>query len=176
VLIMGFGPRRPKDLGEAAPALCPNCGNHVVFRLLEIRNWFSLFFIPLVPGRARHVVVCPICQYGIELSDQQLAVARHLITLTAEQTAGRGDPGTYRRAVDAFWSSLGGERLAAHHEADHAPAERADPTRDAPPLDPRTALAGPAAGWYPDPFDESEQRYWDGERWTAGPNPPVFER
>jgi hypothetical protein len=173
---MGFGPRKPKDLGDAAPALCPNCGNHVVFRLLEIRNWFSLFFIPLVPGRARHVVVCPICQYGIELTDDQLAAARHLVGLTAAQSTGQGDPAAYRGAVDAFWSSLGGERLGAQHEAASSSAAPSEPPFDAPPPDPRTATAGPPAGWYPDPFDESEQRYWDGERWTAGTNPPVFER
>lgn len=24
----------------------------------------------------------------------------------------------------------------------------------------------PAAGWYPDPEDASQQRYWDGQQWT----------
>jgi hypothetical protein len=28
------------------------------------------------------------------------------------------------------------------------------------------AAANPAAGWYPDPRDGSQRRYWDGEKWT----------
>jgi hypothetical protein len=174
VLIMGFGPRKPKDLGDVAPALCPNCGNHVVFRLLELRSWFSLFFVPLVPGRARHVVVCPICQYGIELTSEQLVVARRLVDLTAQQSAGAGDPAAYRRSVDSFWSMLGGQRLDERHEAGTSGPPASQARFDAPPPDPATAVS-PPAGWYPDPFDESDQRYWDGERWTAGTNPPVFE-
>lgn len=37
---------------------------------------------------------------------------------------------------------------------------------------------GPQAGWYPDPEDATQQRYWDGEQWTehraplAGATPP----
>ena len=26
------------------------------------------------------------------------------------------------------------------------------------------------AGWYPDPTNAQQKRYWDGQRWTAGPN------
>lgn len=27
--------------------------------------------------------------------------------------------------------------------------------------------AEPVAGWYPDPYDSSQQRYWDGSIWTG---------
>lgn len=158
---MGFGPRKPRDCGEVAPALCPNCGNHVSFRLFEMRNWFRLFFVPVVPGRARHAVICPVCQYGIEISGDALHHAEALVELTAAKASGLVDPATYRAQVDAFWSMLGGERLADPHDAQ-------PPAGD-------TAVQGPPAGWYADPFGESEQRYWDGERWTAGTNPPVLK-
>ncbi|NMD97707.1 DUF2510 domain-containing protein [Rhodococcus sp. BL-253-APC-6A1W] len=29
----------------------------------------------------------------------------------------------------------------------------------------------PPAGWHPDPFDPSVDRYWDGERWTEQTRP-----
>ncbi len=29
------------------------------------------------------------------------------------------------------------------------------------------AASQPPPGWYPDPSDESRQRYWDGDRWTT---------
>ncbi|MPY96020.1 MAG: DUF2510 domain-containing protein [Acidimicrobiia bacterium] len=31
-------------------------------------------------------------------------------------------------------------------------------------VDRRGALARP--GWYPDPFERHQARFWDGERWT----------
>lgn len=158
-----------------APALCPNCGNHVVFHLLEVRNWLRLFFVPLVPGRARHVVYCPVCQYGIDLTAEQTEAARTLIALTAGQRSGSVDPAVYRRTVDEFWSMLGGERLLDVRDARPGPPPSDHGEFDAPAPDPGTATSGPAAGWYGDPFGESQQRYWDGERWTAGTNPPVFK-
>jgi uncharacterized protein len=27
--------------------------------------------------------------------------------------------------------------------------------------------AGPAAGWYPDPYGQAPQRWWDGSQWTG---------
>jgi hypothetical protein len=171
---MGFGPRKPRDCGEVAPALCPHCGNHVTFHLLEIRNWFSVFFVPLVPGRARHVVYCPVCQYGVEVSGDALEAARELVDLTAAPRPGATDVAGYHRKVDRFWSMLGGERLADARDAQPArgPADIAG--REAPAPAAESATPAPPAGWYTDPFGESEQRYWDGERWTAGTNPPLF--
>jgi hypothetical protein len=177
VLIMGYGPRRPKDHGEVAPALCPHCGNHVVFRLLELRNWFSLFLVPLVPGRARHLVVCPVCQYGIELDGATLAMAQELVELTAGQRTGSAQAGDYRRKVDTFWSTLGGEPLADTGDARPGPSASVDPggaaeDLDAPPPRPESRTPNPPPGWYTDPFRDGVERYWDGERWTAGTNPP----
>ena len=173
---MGFGPRKPRDQGEVAPALCPHCGNHVTFHLLEIRNWFSLFFIPLVPGKARHAVYCPVCQYGVQLSGDSLEAARELVDLTAAQRAGQIDAGSYHAKVDAFWSMLGGQRLADTRDAQPASTTTTSGSLDAPAPSAETAAAAPPpAGWYADPFGESDQRYWDGERWTAGTNPPLFK-
>jgi hypothetical protein len=174
VLIMGYGPRRPKDRGEVAPALCPNCGNHVVFRLYELRNWFSLFLVPVVPGKARHIVMCPVCQYGIELSPEQRVLADELVGLTARQRAGAVDPAVYRTKVDDFWSSLGGERLVDTGDARPRSAHPSTAGLDAPAPAAGTERPNPPAGWYADPYDQARQRYWDGERWTAGTNPPSF--
>lgn len=184
---MGFGPRRPNDRGEVAPALCPNCGNHVTFHLLEMRSWFSLFFVPLVPGRARHAVTCPVCHYGIFVEGEPLDLARELIELTAAHKRGGVDPATYRTAVDRFWAAIGGEPLADRDDArpeagatpdDASPVAPVAPTRltASPPPTEAQAAPNPPAGWYSDPFGVSAQRYWDGDQWTAGTNPPVFDR
>jgi hypothetical protein len=118
-------------------------------------------------------VLCPICQYAIKLDEGALESARGLLDMVARGVPDR-DPAAHRRAVDEFWAGLGGHRLAdaGDAQASESPAKPAQ--LDAPPPDPTTATASPPAGWYTDPFGESEQRYWDGEQWTAGTNPPVF--
>jgi len=41
-----------------------------------------------------------------------------------------------------------------------------------PPATPQTLSPTPP-GWYPDPYDESHQRWWDGAEWTAQVYPPA---
>ena len=36
-------------------------------------------------------------------------------------------------------------------------------------------MAQPAPGWFPDPFDPAQQRWWDGRRWTTDLRPAVRE-
>ena len=174
---MGFGPRKPRDRGEVAPALCPNCGNHVTFHLLEIRSWFSLFFIPLIPGKARHVVYCPVCQYGVQVTGDALEAARDLVDLTAEQRTGRIDAGpTTPRSTPSGRCSVANDSPTRGMRSPPPvrPPQLTSDSLDAPAPSAETATAAPPAGWYADPFGESDQRYWDGERWTAGTNPPLF--
>ena len=40
------------------------------------------------------------------------------------------------------------------------------PAGSAAPPDPATRAADPDPGWYPDPYGELAERYWDGGRWT----------
>ena len=42
------------------------------------------------------------------------------------------------------------------------------PVGEPPRPDPASRRPDPPAGWYPDPFGEHEERYWDGGRWTRG--------
>ncbi|EUA31241.1 hypothetical protein I552_10210 [Mycobacterium xenopi 3993] len=34
----------------------------------------------------------------------------------------------------------------------------------------------PPPGWYPDPYDSSKQRYFDGKQWVDLPHPPRQRR
>ena len=56
-----------KDLGEDRPVLCERCHNQVGYRFLEIRRWFTLFFIPVIPFSREHALVCPICGLSYSL-------------------------------------------------------------------------------------------------------------
>jgi hypothetical protein len=108
---MGFGPGDPKDLGAVARAMCPNCRNAVVFHLVEVRNWFRLFLVPMVPGSKQHYLSCPTCQYAIEVDPVQDGVAEEMVSITARWRAGAVSDADYTRRVDAFWTFLGGDRL-----------------------------------------------------------------
>ncbi|MFN8041065.1 MAG: DUF2510 domain-containing protein [Acidimicrobiales bacterium] len=218
MLIFGYGPRRPRDLGPVAPARCPACGNQVEFHLLQQRSWVSLFFVPVIPTSARHLLVCPVCQHAVGLDAHQGRLARGLASARTDHLAGRLDDAGYRAQVDAFWRAAG-----ATHEDDHpsgptpagpgeagmgggwwpgagdpgapAPPSEPPPGRSgawpsaghpsqqpgprppepgpaAPPPDPASRRPDPDPGWYPDPFGEADERYWDGARWTQGTKPP----
>ncbi len=219
MLIFGFGPRRPRDLGPVAPAGCPACGNQVEFHLLQQRSWVSLFFVPVIPTSTRHLLVCPVCQHAVGLDAHQGRLAHGLSSARADHLAGRLDDDAYRAQVDAFWRAAGATRPgdappdaepdeggaasagdawwpgsggstpppppagpgpggpASWPSAGHPsqqPGPRPEPARgpEAPPPDPSSRRPDPDPGWYPDPFDEADERYWDGTRWTQGTKPP----
>lgn len=217
MLIFGYGPRRPRDLGPVAPARCPACGNQVEFHLLQQRSWVSLFFVPVIPTGARHLLVCPICQHAVGLDTHQGRLAHGLASARADHLAGRLDDDAYRAQVDAFWRAAGATRddeaprdepgpgpggdtwwpgaggpggsgapppgaasggaggwPSAGHPSQQpgAGAGPPEPGPSAPPPDPASRRPDPDPGWYPDPFDEADERYWDGTRWTQGTKPP----
>ena len=216
MLIFGYGPRRPRDLGPVAPARCPACGNQVEFHLLQQRSWVSLFFVPVIPTSARHLLVCPICQHAVGLDTHQGRLAHGLASARADHLAGRLDDDAYRAQVDAFWRAVGatrdddpsptgpgpgpggawwpgaGDPTTPSSPNDPAPSgswpsaghpsqqsgtgapgpPEPGPSASAPPPDPAERRPDPDPGWYPDPFDEADERYWDGTRWTQGTKPP----
>ena len=68
MLIFGFGRVRFKDMGADRPVVCENCHNEVQYRFLEKKTWFTLFFIPIIPYGSAKLVVCPVCNYGVEMA------------------------------------------------------------------------------------------------------------
>ena len=61
VVIFGFGDGRSKDLGEVAPATCPNCHNDVFLHEVQSEQQFSLYFVPLSSYNRNEYLLCPIC-------------------------------------------------------------------------------------------------------------------
>ena len=174
MLIFGFGPSAPKVKGAAVATRCPNCANPVDLQYAVIRSWFRLFFVPVVPYRTRHVLLCPTCSRGFELTATQGRVA-------ADLAAGRPDgarPDGPRAA--ALAEELGLRPADAAGPLPTGPPPPGPPppgpTPTGPPPPERPVQAAPPtapAGWYPDPYGEATQRYWDGQRWTGGTIPPT---
>ncbi|KAJ7074267.1 hypothetical protein C8F01DRAFT_14739 [Mycena amicta] len=51
-----------KPEGDPTARICPNCHNASVFSAKKT-EWFTLFFVPLVPFSSKHVWLCHICRW-----------------------------------------------------------------------------------------------------------------
>ena len=64
-----FGLYNLKRKLSQIPFDCPNCKKETVHTLEEGRNWFNLFFIPLMPmGRLKLLLRCSTCNYELDHS------------------------------------------------------------------------------------------------------------
>jgi RNA polymerase subunit RPABC4/transcription elongation factor Spt4 len=61
--IIGLGKTTVDRLGSAGTRVCPNCSNRAEWSLLRIREWLTLFFVPVFPYKTRDVAQCPVCKY-----------------------------------------------------------------------------------------------------------------
>ncbi len=49
---------------------CSHCHNNVNFETFEVGRKFSLFFVPLFTLQRKKMVLCPICSYGYDVTDE----------------------------------------------------------------------------------------------------------
>jgi len=56
-----FGVRRKqKPLGQVERP-CTKCARSTVHTALELKNWFTLFFIPVIPFGTSYITICNLC-------------------------------------------------------------------------------------------------------------------
>jgi hypothetical protein len=117
VVIFGFGRGSPDDLGEAAPAVCPNCHNQVFLHHVRSKKSVSLYFVPVVPYGTDDYLVCPVCSRGLQVSRTQLGHVHTMVGATSAFRAGRLPQAQYAAQVERFWRQLGvnpaGQQLLA---------------------------------------------------------------
>jgi hypothetical protein len=107
VVIFGFGEGKHDDLGEVAPAVCPNCHNQVFIHHVRSKKSVRLYFVPVVPYGTNDYLVCPICSWGLQVSQAQLPYVRSMSGTVASFRAGRLAEGPYMAQVEKFWRQLG---------------------------------------------------------------------
>ena len=78
-IIFGWGRETIKDLGPVEEHICPNCRNKKYWHLIQLRKWFSLFFIPLIPYEGSYSLLCPICKQGISLDEKEFNKLKLLV-------------------------------------------------------------------------------------------------
>jgi len=134
MVIFGWGPDKPEDLGEVAPGVCPNCHNQVFFHHVRSKKSVRLYFVPVVPYGTDEYLVCPVCSRGLQLSGAQLPPVRSMSSATASFRRRRLAEAPYMAQVERFWRQLGvnpaGQQLVnPASPSAAAPAQPAIPVR-----------------------------------------------
>lgn len=60
-----------KDFGPVLEYLCDHCNNTDYWKLIRTIRWFTLFYIPIIPYSVKYFVICPTCEYGVELDSKK---------------------------------------------------------------------------------------------------------
>jgi len=166
MVIFGFGGKQ-EDLGEVAPAVCPNCHNQVFLHHVRSKKRFSLYFVPVVPYGTDDYLVCPICSRGLQLSNTQLPAIRSMSGATGSFRTGRLAEAPYMAQVERFWRQLGvnpaGQQVV--NPAAPAPSPPGSQSRPTAPGNPApsvrpTAAARPAVPAQPPPVARDDETAW----------------
>jgi uncharacterized protein YbaR (Trm112 family) len=107
VVIFGWGAGEAQDLGEVAPAVCPNCHNHVFMHHIRSEKEVSLYFVPLIPYGTDEYLACPTCRQGLQLRPEQRTEVQSMQAATAQFRRGKYLAETYQKRVERFWLALG---------------------------------------------------------------------
>jgi hypothetical protein len=106
MIIWGWGGGTPKHLGDVAPVVCPNCQNQVFYEHVSSTKWFRLYFIPLIPYSTKHLLLCPVCTRGAQLSAPQKDQVLRMKAVTSSWKSKLLTDEKYGEAVQGFWPSL----------------------------------------------------------------------
>jgi len=68
--IVGWGHPKVTDHGAIELRKCPHCHNERRWHLVETSSWITLFFIPVIRTGKRFELLCPICNFGYDLTDE----------------------------------------------------------------------------------------------------------
>jgi hypothetical protein len=107
VVIFGWGAGEAQDLGEVAPAGCPNCHNHVFMHHIRSEKKVSLYFVPLIPYGSNEYLSCPTCRHGLELRPEQRPEVENMQVATSAFRRGNYLAEAYAKRVERFWLVLG---------------------------------------------------------------------
>jgi hypothetical protein len=140
VVIFGWGAGEAQDLGEVAPAVCPNCHNHIYMHHIRSEKKVSLYFVPLIPYGTNEYLACPTCRQGLQLRPEQRSAVEQMQATTSSFRRGKFPAEAYGQRVEQFWRTLG---VAPSGQQVVRPAPTAPPPR-APQL--QVPAAPPASG------------------------------
>jgi hypothetical protein len=146
MVVFGFGPGKPENLGEVAPCVCPNCHNQVFLHHVRSKKSVSLYFVPVVPYGTDDYLICPVCSRGLQISNPQQRYIRPMTSATASFRAGRLTQERYLAQVEQFWRQLG-VNPAGQQIVNPASHSAAVPAQSPPGAQSQPAAAGDETSW-----------------------------
>lgn len=67
-----------KELGQTQSTIkCSHCHNASPWQVTETGRRFTLYWIPLFPYSRKYFLACPVCQYGKEISKEEIEEFLH---------------------------------------------------------------------------------------------------
>jgi hypothetical protein len=109
-------------------------------------HWVTLFLLPVVPVKKRHLLLCPVCSRGVAINRAQAQKARHLVAFTASLPMSSDEGKEHYAELVAELTPL----LLWREMLDDSPKLHLKPS---------------VPGWYADPSGRNDLRFWDGG-WT----------
>lgn len=70
-LLFGWGYTTKKILDETKIKVCEGCNKDYLY-LTKITKWFTIFFIPIIPYESEHYFLCPNCERGFEIDEDEV--------------------------------------------------------------------------------------------------------
>lgn len=68
MLILFGSKTKRKVIGQTKTVwTCKHCNNQNVWPVVKERDWFTLFFVPIIPMSSRQLVICPICGSALRI-------------------------------------------------------------------------------------------------------------
>ena len=71
MIIFGWGKKIRRQAGQSGPYRCKHCHNLSWWPLYVVITWFTFFFVPVIPYRKEHVMICGVCGNGIKLDKEK---------------------------------------------------------------------------------------------------------
>jgi len=50
---------------------CDHCHNSGPYQIKKYTDWFTLYFIPVIPMHTVYRAECPVCNYGFEIDKKR---------------------------------------------------------------------------------------------------------
>ncbi|TYQ16422.1 UNVERIFIED_CONTAM: zinc ribbon family protein [Acetivibrio alkalicellulosi] len=79
MIIFGWGHKTISKFGPVRKISCGNCNNETSWQLQKLTSWCTLFFLPVIPYRFDHLIVCPVCRCCLELDKTEFERLKELI-------------------------------------------------------------------------------------------------
>jgi hypothetical protein len=66
-----FGTKTKPEQKGSVKFPCSNCKRETIASIIEIKKFFTLFFIPLIPYGDKTFIRCNVCGFGGEIKENE---------------------------------------------------------------------------------------------------------